>query len=198
MANSSRNRVIGRVFRGEVAPLSNHFNDLASVLPFFASAAPPATLNGGARGARRSFCHGGVGRRNGRWKMTWLDSLRGALGGDQGALAGAVAQLLQDSGGLEGLLDKLRQGGLSEAVASWLGSGDKLPVTAEQIESVLGNETIAALAGKAGLDPQQLAAGIADYLPQLVDKLSPDGTLPAGGDDLLGQGLDALKGLFRR
>ncbi|KZE33248.1 hypothetical protein AVW16_08735 [Crenobacter luteus] len=130
--------------------------------------------------------------------MTWLDSLRGALGGDQGALAGAVAQLLQDSGGLEGLLDKLRQGGLSEAVASWLGSGDKLPVTAEQIESVLGNETIAALAGKAGLDPQQLAAGIADYLPQLVDKLSPDGTLPAGGDDLLGQGLDALKGLFRR
>lgn len=129
--------------------------------------------------------------------MTWLDSLRGALGGDQGGVAGAVAQLLEDSGGLEGLLDKLRQGGLSEVVASWLGSGDNLPVTAEQIQSVLGNETIAALAGKAGLDPQQLAAGIADYLPQLVDKLSPDGTLPEGGGDLLSQGLDALKGLFR-
>jgi len=129
--------------------------------------------------------------------MSLFDQLGSLLGGDNAGLSGAVAELVQQQGGLPGLLEKFSNGGMGELVSSWVGSGGNLPVSAEQIQQVLGNEQVTALAEKFGIDPQQLSQGLADYLPQAVDKLTPDGQLPQGSE-LLTQGLGLLQGFFNK
>lgn len=129
--------------------------------------------------------------------MSLFDQLGGLLGGSGNEMTGAVAGLLEQHGGLAGLLEKFNSGGMGELVSSWVGSGSNLPVSAEQIQQLLGNEQLGALAQKFGLDPQQLSQGLADYLPQVVDKLTPDGRLPQGSD-LLSQGLGMLQGFFNK
>ncbi|WP_374554193.1 YidB family protein [Aquitalea pelogenes] len=129
--------------------------------------------------------------------MSLFDQLGGLLGGSGNEMTGAVAGLLEQHGGLSGLLEKFNSGGMGELVSSWVGNGSNLPVSVEQIQQVLGSEQVSALAQKFGLDPQQLSQGLADYLPQAVDKLTPDGQLPQGGD-LLSQGLGMLQGFFNK
>ncbi len=130
--------------------------------------------------------------------MSLFDQLGGLLGGDNaGGAAGAVGELLNQQGGVAGLLQQFQSGGLGELVSSWVGSGENLPVSAEQIQAVLGNEQVSALASRFGLDPQQLSEQIAQVLPQAVDSMTPNGQLPQGGD-ALSQGLDLLKGFFNK
>ncbi len=132
--------------------------------------------------------------------MGLLDSLAGALGGsgDQGAdgaaLIGALLQQFGGGQGLAGLVQQLGQGGLGELVQSWVGTGQNLPVSAQQIEAALGSGPLAALAAQFGLDSQQISAQLAQQLPGAVDRLTPQGQLPEGGvADLLGQ----LSGLLK-
>lgn len=105
-------------------------------------------------------------------------------------------QLLSQNGGLDGLLKKFQSGGLGDVVASWVGTGENLPVSAQQIQAVLGSEQVAAIASKLGVDPQQVASQIAQVLPGLVSKLTPNGQMPEGGD-LLAKGADLLKGFLK-
>ncbi|MDO9195877.1 YidB family protein, partial [Rhodoferax sp.] len=100
------------------------------------------------------------------------------LSGQQGAGSGGAAGGL---GGLGALLQQLQQGGLGEAAQSWVSSGQNLPVSADQLQAALGGDRIGALAQQVGLDPGDLAGQLAQYLPQVVDRLTPDGQLPAGG-----------------
>jgi len=134
--------------------------------------------------------------------MGLLDQLTGMLSGGsgegQGGVAGAVGSLLESQGGVSGLVEKFQQGGLGDVVGSWIGTGDNQPVSAEQIQQVLGSEQISALAGKLGLDPEQVSQGLSQYLPQVIDHLTPNGQVPEGGGDLLSQGLDLVKGLFNK
>ena len=100
-------------------------------------------------------------------------------------------------GGVGGLVEKFQQGGLGDIVSSWVGTGANLPVSAEQIQSVLDDSQLCELAGRLGIDPQQAAEMASQYLPSIVDRLTPNGEIPAGGD-LLGHGVELLKGLFNR
>lgn len=113
-----------------------------------------------------------------------LKSLQGGGGGD---LMGGLQALLGKAGGLQGLLSQLQQSGLDDQVKSWIGSGENKQVSARQIQDALGDDELAAVAEKAGVSKEEAASGIADKLPQLVDKLSPDGTLPDLGplDDII-------------
>ena len=134
--------------------------------------------------------------------MGLLDSVVGALAGGQSGggndLVGVVMQLInQQPGGLAGLVQSFQQGGLAEIVNSWVSTGQNLPVSAEQLQSVLGGGRLQDIAAQLGVSPEQASGSLADLLPQVVDKLTPDGSLPQGGD-LLSQGMDLLKkgGLF--
>jgi len=69
---------------------------------------------------------------------------------------------------------------LGDLVQSWVGKGSNLPVSAEQIAHVLGNEQLAQLAGKLGIDPATLAQKLAQLLPNTVDNMTPDGVVPHG------------------
>lgn len=125
--------------------------------------------------------------------MGLLDDVLGAVGGKSGGEGGKAGMMdaiggLLGGGGIGGLVEQFTKGGLGEAVGSWIGTGSNLPVSAEQIQSVLGNEQVKSIAAKLGLSTEDASKGIASLLPQVVDKLTPDGKVPdnAPAQDALG------------
>lgn len=107
-----------------------------------------------------------------------------------------IMGLMQENGGLGGLVNMLAQNGLGQQAASWVGSGNNEPVSADQLSQALGSGPLAALAGKFGIDPQELSGKLAQYLPEAVNQLTPGGKLPdnANDNDLLENGLGMLAG----
>ena len=97
-------------------------------------------------------------------------------------------------GGLAGLTQLFTQGGLGNIVQSWIGTGQNLPITAQQLQQVLGSGTLQQMAAKAGLDQGQLAQELSQLLPHVVDHLTPGGTIPSGG--VMGGAMDMLKKLM--
>lgn len=122
----------------------------------------------------------------------------GGANGAQGDLLGSVMGMLNDPkvGGLSGLVEKFTQGGLGEQVASWVSTGKNLPVSAEQIQSALSSTGLHDIAAKFGINTTDMAAQLSNLLPQVVDKLTPDGKVPEGNIDLTHQAMAALSGLF--
>jgi uncharacterized protein YidB (DUF937 family) len=119
--------------------------------------------------------------------MGLLDSVIGALGnnasgggGGQGELISAVIGMLAQGGGLSGLMEKMQQGGLGEIASSWVGTGQNMPIGADQLEQVLGNDTVSSMAGQLGVNHGDLLGQLSKMLPQLVDGLTPQGQIPQG------------------
>lgn len=134
--------------------------------------------------------------------MGLLDQVVGAVAanvgnsaGAQNPLLGAVMQLLNNpqTGGLAGLVQSFQDGGLGEIVNSWVGSGGNLPISAQQIQQILGSGQLGGIASQLGVDHGTAASSLAQYLPRIIDHLTPNGSLPAN-NDLVAQGMDMLKG----
>ncbi|CUS36572.1 YidB family protein [Candidatus Nitrospira nitrificans] len=126
--------------------------------------------------------------------MGLMDQLGQTVGGMLGGQAGqnpllqAVAGLLgKDSnlGGLTGLVQAFQKNGLGEIVNSWVSTGQNLPVTPNQVEQGLGSDLLNQLASKVGLSSSATSSQLAGLLPDLVDKLTPNGKIEAGGLDQL-------------
>ena len=104
------------------------------------------------------------------------DLLGGLLGGGQAQQAGT-----QVAGGLGGLIDLLNNSGLGDQVQSWIGTGENQTVSAEQIQATLGQaDTLGQIAQDAGVSEQEAAGGLAELLPGLINKLTPNGQIDAG------------------
>lgn len=131
--------------------------------------------------------------------MGLMDGIAGAVmgkmlgGGDQGGLAGIAMEMLNQNGGLGGILGKFQENGLADQAASWIGQGDNLPISADQLSGVFGDGMLADLASKAGISPDDLSGQLADNLPGIIDKLTPDGEVNDNSNDLLGTVLGMLK-----
>jgi uncharacterized protein YidB (DUF937 family) len=134
--------------------------------------------------------------------MGLFDQILGAAGGPSdpsgeggNAPLGAILQWVNhpQTGGLGGIIQSFEAGGLGEVVKSWVSTGQNLPVSAEQIQNVLGSQQLRQLASQFGIDPDQASACLAQYLPQVIDKLTPGGQVPDGAD-LMTQGMGLLKG----
>ena len=95
------------------------------------------------------------------------------------------------TGGLSGLVEQFTSKGLGGLVTSWIGTGENQPVSGEQIEQTFGSDKIQEIAQRLGISGTEASGGLAALLPQIIDKLTPEGKLPEGG--LLDQGLDFLK-----
>jgi len=133
--------------------------------------------------------------------MGLLDQVVGAMAGGQSggnnALLETVMKLVSDPqhGGLQGLIATFQQGGLGEIVNSWVSTGHNLPISAEQIQSVLGGSSLANIAAQLGVSQEHASGSLAEILPQLIDTMTPNGSVPQGGD-LMAQGMELLKGKF--
>jgi uncharacterized protein YidB (DUF937 family) len=124
--------------------------------------------------------------------------LKGAMsqGSGPGSLLDSVKGLLTsaETGGLEGLVQKFKEKGLGDTINSWIGTGENKPITQEKIQQVLGNSYIQQLAAKAGLSTDEISNKLATILPQVIDKLTPNGKLPEGRT--IAEGLNMLKDQF--
>jgi uncharacterized protein YidB (DUF937 family) len=117
----------------------------------------PNTVNAGLPGG------GGLG-----------DLLKGGLGG---LLAGGAAGSIL-SGGLGDLLNQLQKGGQGEVANSWVGKGENKAIAPGDLANALGADQINAIASQAGLSRDELLKGLSQYLPNVIDHLTPDGRLP--------------------
>ena len=117
-------------------------------------------------------------------------AVSGAMGGQAGqnpllqALTGLLGQN-SSVGGLAGIVQSFQKNGLGDIVNSWVGTGKNLPVTPDQIKQGFGADFLSQLAGKAGVSPDAASAQLSSLLPNVIDKLTPSGTIEAGGIDQL-------------
>ena len=136
--------------------------------------------------------------------MGILDNIVGQAnttgGGTRSAIVSALIGLLanQNQGGLSSLIQRFSGSGLSDLVNSWISTGPNKPVTPQQVEQGLGPDTINQVASQTGVGREEVKTHLAQVLPQLVDRLTPQGNVPPEHqqNDLLSQGMSMLKGLF--
>ena len=102
------------------------------------------------------------------------DLLKGGLGG---LLAGGAAGTVL-SGGLGDLLNQLQQGGHGDAANTWVGKGENKAIAPGDLANALGADQIESLSAQSGLSRDELLSGLSQYLPQVIDHLTPDGRLP--------------------
>ena len=133
--------------------------------------------------------------------MGLLDIATSMLGGGQsgasGNVLGNIIQALNNQpGGLEVVLQSLRQGGLGPAVTSWIGNGANAPVSPGDLQSALPGGMLEGMAAKLGIPPDVAASQLSKLLPEIVDHLTPNGEVPQGG--MGGAAMSALQGMLAK
>ena len=126
-----------------------------------------------------------------------LGSVMGRLGGANQQQSGNLLlqlalSMLQQNGGLEGILGKFREGGLSHQADSWVGTGQNMNISADQLQQVFGSSTINDLASRLGMSEQQAGSEMAQLLPEVINRLTPEGQVPENSNEEISQGLSAL------
>jgi len=117
------------------------------------------------------------------------------LGNSSNPLATSLLQMINNHpGGLSGVLQSFHDKGLGDIVSSWVGTGQNVPISADQIQHVLGSDTVKQLAAKAGISPDIASSSLAAMLPSLIDKLTPNGQMPSHSN-LLEMGMSVLQSL---
>jgi len=133
--------------------------------------------------------------------MGLLDGLAGKVFESLGIGSGGNTQLLnavismlanKESGGLAGMVEAFQQRGLGDLMSSWISTGKNLPVSSEQMRSGIGEDRLRSLAEDAGISEESASSQLSDLLPTLIDKLTPDGSLP--DSSILEKGLEIVKG----
>lgn len=107
----------------------------------------------------------------------------GILSGDKGeqpGLLGGVLEMItgKESGGMAGLVQSFQEKGFGGIISSWIGTGENLPISADQIQQVIGSDVVQNLAAKFGIPTEELSGKLAEFLPSAIDKMTPNGTLP--------------------
>jgi uncharacterized protein YidB (DUF937 family) len=122
-------------------------------------------------------------------------AVTGMLGNSSNPLATSLLQMINNHpGGLSGLVQSFHEKGLGEVASSWIGTGQNFPITADQIQHVLGSDAVKQLAAKAGISPDIAGSSLAAMLPSLIDKLTPNGQMPEHSN-LLQMGMSVLQSL---
>ena len=134
--------------------------------------------------------------------MGLFDSILSAVTGradssaEANPLIGVLGGLLAQSGGLQGLANKFSQSGVGGVFSSWVGLGENQAISSDQIQKVLGSDEVKALAAKMGVDSSQVSHFLAEYLPKVVDKLTPEGKVDPNADHQQGL-VDLLPALLQ-
>jgi len=110
------------------------------------------------------------------------DSATDALPTAHPGLLDVVSSLLgsSQSGGLQGLVGSFERQGLGHLVASWIGTGENLAITPDEVQSVLGSPRIEAVAQQLGLSSADVTNQLAGLLPHAVDTVTQGGVVPQG------------------
>ncbi len=119
-------------------------------------------------------------------QMSFFESLKAAAGQvldlieKNPQIIEGVKKIVEDNGGVQGLVQKFKEKGLSDVASSWVGKGENLSLGADDVLKVLGNDSISDLAKSIGIDKDQTAGIVGSLLPSVIDGLTPDGEEPKG------------------
>jgi uncharacterized protein YidB (DUF937 family) len=143
--------------------------------------------------------------------MSLLTSILGSVMGggaqQQNPLLNIALSMLSNQGGagaggaasgLAGLLGQFQQAGLGHVADSWIGSGQNLPISGDQLSQILGSGQIGQIAQQLGLSHEQTSGQLADLLPGLIDKLTPHGQAPQAGLGTPDAMMSMLQGLLNK
>jgi uncharacterized protein YidB (DUF937 family) len=103
----------------------------------------------------------------------------------QGSMLQVALQLLQQNGGLPGIISKFEHGGMADHVESWVATGANMPISGAQLQEILGSGSIGEIAQKLGMSHGDASSGLAQVLPNLIDKLTPTGQIPEDHGDIV-------------
>ncbi len=127
-----------------------------------------------------------------------LDSILGGLAGSNSSAGGInpllqiALSLLQQNGGLEGVLGKFRQGGLGAQADSWVSTGPNMGISPAQIEQIFGSSALDGIASQLGVSQEQAGSTMSQVLPELINQLTPQGQVTPESNDSIAEGLEAL------
>ena len=135
--------------------------------------------------------------------MGLLDGLLGSMmgstsGGQQSAQGGSqlmqiALQLLQQNGGIQGVLAKCQQAGMGQQAQSWIGTGQNMPIPADALSQIFGQGQLGQIAQQLGMSHQEAANGLSQVLPGVVDEMTPQGQIPDNHSDIVAQALALLQ-----
>ena len=119
----------------------------------------------------------------------------GKLGADDGqnVMLQAAVKLFNEYGGINGILEKFRASGFGAEADSWVGTGPNLPITPAQIAQVLGQPKLDEIAARVGRPSGEISNKLAEYLPKVIDRLTPDGVVPKNQTAALLQALSLFR-----
>lgn len=83
------------------------------------------------------------------------------------------------TGGLGELVEQFRNNGEGATADSWIVDGPNTTINDAQLERAIGRDMIDSLTKQTGLSRQDLLSRLAKTLPDVVDKMTPEGRLPA-------------------
>ena len=126
----------------------------------------------------------------------------GMMGGGQQSPAGAqtqnpllqiALQMLQQNGGLSGVLAKMQQAGYGQQAQSWIGTGQNIPIDPGALSQIFGRGQLGQIAQQLGVSQEEASGGLAEMLPQVMDQMTPQGQIPDNQSDLVSQALAILQ-----
>lgn len=111
----------------------------------------------------------------------------------QNPLLQIALQMLQQNGGLSGVLGKMQQAGYGQQAQSWIGTGQNMPIDAGALSQIFGQGQLGQIAQQLGVSQEEASGGLAQMLPQVVDQMTPAGQVPDNHSDLVNQALAMLQ-----
>jgi uncharacterized protein YidB (DUF937 family) len=120
-------------------------------------------------------------------------STRAAPASGRAMLLQMVLQLMQQNGGLQGVLRRMQQSGYGPQIQSWIGTGQNLPIPPDVLSQIFGHGSLQEIAQQLGVSRQEAAGTLAQALPEVVDTMTPQGHIPADNDDLVAKTLEQLQ-----
>lgn len=127
--------------------------------------------------------------------MGILDKVTNVISEHAGSIdIDAIMKWIDQSGGVSALINKFKQGGLTHIIESWLGKGENMPISADQIKQILGNESLQKLANTLGQDESQTSSLLASYLPKIISRIGSDGQATSSEtSNFISKSIDFLK-----
>ena len=111
----------------------------------------------------------------------------------QNPLLQVALQMLQQNGGLSGVLSKFQHAGYGDQAQSWIGTGQNMPISADALSKIFGQGQLGQIAQQMGMSHEEAAGGLAHALPQVMDHMTPQGQIGADSNDLVAQALAILQ-----
>jgi uncharacterized protein YidB (DUF937 family) len=171
-----------------------------------------AMANRGANGGGGGLAGGGMGRALGGMALgsVLAGVLRGGGGRQAAPLPGGTRpyanhtallvmllplamRWVQRNGGINAVLDRFRQKGMGAQTQSWVSTGSNQPVDDAKVQQVIGPDDLREMAQRLGVPEQQVAQAFAEIMPEMVDKLSPQGQVHPEADQVLDAGQRQLE-----